>query len=167
MPRGGKRKGAGRPKGSGKFGELTKAVRLPVSKIRLIMEFLDRKGLCYPIYSNHECKNLSEVPSQTIELGSFLIENPDTAFFLYADGNVMSGAGIFHNDILVIDKGTEPTNGDIVAAYVNGEFLVRRLFVTDRKAELRAEAKHVESIIFDDIKLIDIKGVVKRVIHKV
>lgn len=167
MPRGGKRKGAGRPKGSGKFGELTKAVRLPVSKIRLIMEFLDRKGLCYPIYSNHECKELDQVPSQSIELGTFLVENPDSTFFLYADGDDMSGAGIFHNDILIIDRGSEPTNGDIVAACVDGQFLVRRLFVSERKAKLRAESKNVASINFDDIANIDIKGVVKRVIHKV
>ncbi|NUN64755.1 translesion error-prone DNA polymerase V autoproteolytic subunit [Pseudanabaena biceps] len=31
MPRGGKREGAGRPVGTGKYGETTKAVRLPVS----------------------------------------------------------------------------------------------------------------------------------------
>ena len=33
MTRGGKRIDAGRPKGTGKYGEATKAVRLPESKI--------------------------------------------------------------------------------------------------------------------------------------
>lgn len=45
MPRGGKRKGAGRPKNSGKFGEPTKAVRLPVSKIDRIMQMLEQEVL--------------------------------------------------------------------------------------------------------------------------
>lgn len=40
MARGGKRLGAGRPKGSGKYGEQTKAVRLPVSIADRILESL-------------------------------------------------------------------------------------------------------------------------------
>jgi DNA polymerase V len=40
MARGGKRPGAGRPKGSGKYGEETKAVRLPVSIADRILESL-------------------------------------------------------------------------------------------------------------------------------
>lgn len=36
MPRGGKREGAGRPKGSGKYKEPTKPVRIPISKLSLI-----------------------------------------------------------------------------------------------------------------------------------
>ncbi len=47
MPRGGKRNGAGRPKGTGKFGEPTKAVRLPISQIGLVMQIVERKnGIC-------------------------------------------------------------------------------------------------------------------------
>ena len=44
MPRGGARKGAGRPKGQGKYGEQTKAVRIPISKVRYISEVIN-KGL--------------------------------------------------------------------------------------------------------------------------
>ncbi len=49
MSRGGKRQGAGRPKGTGKFREPTKAVRLPISQIDTILEFIERKyngGIC-------------------------------------------------------------------------------------------------------------------------
>jgi DNA polymerase V len=42
MARGGKRLGAGRPKGSGKYGEETKAVRLPVSQLENLPELLNR-----------------------------------------------------------------------------------------------------------------------------
>ncbi len=41
MGRGGKRTGAGRPKGSGKYGEQTKAVRLPISKIAIVPDLLN------------------------------------------------------------------------------------------------------------------------------
>lgn len=42
MARGGKRPGAGRPKGSGKYGEETKAVRLPVSYVDKILDSLNQ-----------------------------------------------------------------------------------------------------------------------------
>ena len=44
--RGGCRKGAGRPKGTGKFGEPTKAIRVPVSKVDQIILYAER--LCMP-----------------------------------------------------------------------------------------------------------------------
>ena len=40
MARGGPRKGAGRPKGQGKYGEQTKAVRIPVSKVKYILSLI-------------------------------------------------------------------------------------------------------------------------------
>ena len=42
MPRGGVRKGAGRPKGQGKYGEQTKAVRIPISKVKYISEVINK-----------------------------------------------------------------------------------------------------------------------------
>jgi DNA polymerase V len=42
MARGGKREGAGRPKGSGKYGEPTKAVRVPISKLSEIEDLIRR-----------------------------------------------------------------------------------------------------------------------------
>ena len=38
MPKGGARKGAGRPKGQGKYGEATKAIRVPESKVKYISD---------------------------------------------------------------------------------------------------------------------------------
>jgi len=42
MPRGGKRKGAGRPKNSGKYKEPTKPVRIPVSLIDKVKSFINK-----------------------------------------------------------------------------------------------------------------------------
>jgi len=38
MPKGGARKGAGRPRGQGKYGEATKAIRVPESKVKYIQK---------------------------------------------------------------------------------------------------------------------------------
>ena len=52
MSSGGKRSGAGRPKGQGKFGEVTKPVRIPVSMIDSVITFIQSYDLSLPIYSN-------------------------------------------------------------------------------------------------------------------
>ena len=52
MPRGGARKGAGRPKGQGQYGEETKALRIPVSKIKYISEVVSKGLNEIPLYSN-------------------------------------------------------------------------------------------------------------------
>ena len=44
MPRGGARKGAGRPKGLGKYGEKTLSMRIPLSKVDYVAEIVN-KGL--------------------------------------------------------------------------------------------------------------------------
>ena len=42
--RGGARPGAGRPKGQGPYGEATKPVRIPISKIDKVMHYI-KKGI--------------------------------------------------------------------------------------------------------------------------
>jgi DNA polymerase V len=68
MARGGKRPGAGRPKGSGKYGEETKAVRLPVSIAEKILKSLQsapdgQDGTDALIASDPEPGNLTLVDS--------------------------------------------------------------------------------------------------------
>ena len=45
LPRGGARTGAGRPKGQGKFGEKTKPIRIPISKIESVMNFINNSNI--------------------------------------------------------------------------------------------------------------------------
>ena len=48
---GGKRKGAGRPKGQGKYGESTKAIRDPESKVKYISEIVSKGLYEIPLYT--------------------------------------------------------------------------------------------------------------------
>ena len=131
MPRGGKRKGAGRPKGTGKFGVPTKAIRVPESMVDQIVNFIHRKGDIYPMYPGKIQAGfpatVEEQPAESLDLNDFLIKNPPATFFVRATGDSMIGAGIFADDMLVVDKSAEPVNGDIVIAILNNEFAVKRL----------------------------------------
>lgn len=171
MARGGKRKGAGRPKGTGKFGEPTKAIRLPISMIDRIMEFIAQKGLIFPVYTTQVQAGFpspaDDTAAEAFDLVKYLIKNPPATFLVRATGDSMTGAGIFPNDVLVVDKSAEPSNEDIVIAVVNNEFTVKRLVRKDGKIELKAENPAFPSIIVNDEQELNIWGVVKHVIHEV
>ena len=46
-----------------------------------------------------------------------------------AVGDSMRDCGIDDGDLLVIDKGIEPADGDIVVAFIDGEFTLKRVKV--------------------------------------
>lgn len=62
------------------------------------------------------------------------------AFLLRIDGESMKNAGICDRDIIVVETGTPPQDGDIVVARVNdGEVTVKRFFQKGKEIELRPE----------------------------
>ncbi|MBE6428844.1 MAG: translesion error-prone DNA polymerase V autoproteolytic subunit [Planctomycetaceae bacterium] len=171
MPRGGKRKGAGRPKGTGKFGVPTKAIRVPESMVEQIVNFIHRKGDVYPMYPN-KCQAgfpaaLEDLPAESLEISSYLVQNPAATFFVRATGESMTGAGIFADDILVVDKSAEPENNDIVIAIINNEFTVKRLVKSGNSIELRSENPDYPSIAIPEGTELLIWGIVKFAIHSV
>lgn len=165
------KKGAGRPKGTGKFGEPTKAIRLPVSMIDRIELFIKQKGLSFSLYSDHVQAGYpspcDDNPAEKLDLGSYLVPNPASTFFVKVAGESMIGAGIFPDDLLIVDKSIQPSNGDVVIASVDGEFTVKRLFISNNKVELRPENSRFPTITFKDESELNIWGVVSNVIHKV
>jgi DNA polymerase V len=64
---------------------------------------------------------------QTLDLNELCIKRPAATFFVRVDGDSMIDAGIFHNDILVVDRSVKAVHGDIVVAQVDGEFTVKEL----------------------------------------
>ena len=51
----------------------------------------------------------------------------------------MIDAGIYEGDILIIDRSVEPRRGDIVLAFLHGDFTLKRLRIRDGKIELCPE----------------------------
>ncbi len=56
-----------------------------------------------------------------------LIEHPAATFVIRVSGYSMSGAGIFDNDLLIVDRSIKPRSGQVVVAVVEGEMVVKRL----------------------------------------
>src|SRR5688572_2162509 len=61
-----------------------------------------------------------------IDLNEQLIRNKPATFFMRMRGDAMTGAGIFDNDVLIVDRSLKLVNGKIIVAILNGELLVRR-----------------------------------------
>lgn len=92
---------------------------------------------------------------------------PTSSIFLFrAWGDSMVGAGIHDGDVLVVDKAKQAQPGNVVLAVVGSEFLVKRLQV-DRagRAVLLAENDRNAPIALGEDELLEVWGVVRRVLH--
>ncbi len=148
---GGMRPGAGRPKGTGMWGEATRPLRVPKSIYKDVLSFIEARGFRLPLYSSH-------VPAGTpgfaddhvdkrVDLNGMLVKNPADTFLLQVSGDSMVEARIFDGDLLVVDRKEEPRNGMIIVANVNGQPTVKT-FRRDRsgKITLMPENKSYEPI---------------------
>lgn len=171
MQHGGARKGAGRPKGISKYGEGTKALRLPLSRINDVLAFLEEStSYDIPLYSNAVCAGFPSPTDDHIEkkldLNKHLIKHPAATFFVKAVGESMINAGIQSGDILIVDKSLEATHGKIVIAAINGELTVKRLSRQNGRVQLLAENPAYKAIDISHEQELIIWGVVTHVIHQ-
>ena len=63
----------------------------------------------------------------SLDFNHDLIKNPEATFYGRVSGDSMIEAGICDGDIAVIDRSLQPIDGDIIVAYVNGEFTIKYL----------------------------------------
>ncbi|MBL0182127.1 MAG: translesion error-prone DNA polymerase V autoproteolytic subunit [Chitinophagaceae bacterium] len=61
-----------------------------------------------------------------IDLNEQLIRNKPATFFFRMKGDAMKDAGIFDNDVLIVDRSLKLVDGKIIVAVLNGELMVRR-----------------------------------------
>jgi SOS regulatory protein LexA len=61
----------------------------------------------------------------TLSLDEFLIEKPTASFMLKVSGDSMRDAGIHQDDLVIVERGVEPKNGDIALACVDNEWTLK------------------------------------------
>jgi DNA polymerase V len=101
-----------------------------------------------------------------IDLNEQLVRNKPATFFMRVSGDAMTGAGIFHGDVVIVDRSVKAASGKVIIATLNGEMLIRRLEKTFNKIRLVPETPKLAPI---DVDLsgaeFSIWGVVTYVIH--
>ena len=101
-----------------------------------------------------------DLGAQRIDLTQVLIKHAQATYFMRANGNSMVEAGIFDNDILVVDKAITPRHNHIVVAVVDGDFTVKRLYQRLGQIKLKAANPTFPDIVPKDGQTLVIWGVV-------
>ena len=101
-----------------------------------------------------------DLGAQRIDLTQILISHPQATYFLRASGQSMMEAGIFDNDILVVDRAIKPRHNHIVVAVVDGDFTVKKLYQRAGRIKLKAANPTFVDIVPKDGQTIEVWGVV-------
>ena len=149
-----------------------KIIPLPLktdATIAAIQSFTPKRELRLPLFL---CRISAGFPSpaedhieKRLDLNELLVEHPAATFFVRVAGDSMTGAGINHNDILVVDRSLEPANGKVVIAVLNGELTVKRLYINGNSFRLVADNPAYPALELSDGESCEIWGVVTSVIH--
>ena len=103
----------------------------------------------------------------SLDLNEHLVPHPASTYFVRVDGESMINAGIYPDDILVVDRSLEAAHNRVVIAFIDGELTVKRLKVKDGKYLLVPDNQEYPSIKIEEWMDMTIWGVVTYVIHKV
>ncbi|RUP36160.1 MAG: translesion error-prone DNA polymerase V autoproteolytic subunit [Acinetobacter sp.] len=166
---GGKRNGAGRPKGQGVYGTSTKAIRVPEHLVEDIKDFSMNGGYKIPFFSSMVEAGYPSLAEDHIEemldMNNLLIKNPDTTFCVKVTGLSMIDAGIYEGDKLLVDSSIPPAEGKIIIAAIDGMLTVKRLGYIKGKPFLLPENPNFNPIPILENSEVHIWGVVTNILR--
>ena len=99
-----------------------------------------------------------------ISFDEYLVTKPESSFLLQVSGDSMIGEGIREGDLVIVEKGREPRNGDVVVAQVDGEWTMKYFRKQGKQVRLEAANPNYPPIIPKAELLMG--GVVTAVIRK-
>jgi repressor LexA len=99
-----------------------------------------------------------------LSLDEYLIRRPESTYMLTVSGDSMIEAGIHPGDILLVEKGGTPRNGQIVVAQVDGEWTLK-YYMKDR-AGVRLDPANRKYQFIRPRQSLVIGGVVRAVIRR-
>jgi DNA polymerase V len=100
-----------------------------------------------------------------LDLNELMVKNTEATFFLRMQGYSMENAGIFHGDIVVVDRSVVES-GNIVIAVMQGCFTISRLIKKGGRVWLKPENVHYPSIEVKNLEDFEIWGTVVYTIRK-
>ncbi|MCA9381989.1 LexA family transcriptional regulator [Candidatus Dojkabacteria bacterium] len=100
-----------------------------------------------------------------INLEEYLIEHPTTTFLITVSGDSMEGEGIRDGDIVIVEKGGDPSPGDIVVANIDGGYTLK-ILRKDSRGKIYLEAANDKYPDFYPEEELSIFGTVKGVVRK-
>lgn len=183
---GGRRPGAGRKPGNS-VAQPTTVIRVPVNTAETIKDFVSalkrkrtlqgqtgvvdliqfaqtKQRVILPLYTSKVSAGFPSPADDHVEQrlnpSDYLVKNDTATFFVRVKGDSMIEAGIFDNDVLVIDRSRTHQTGDIVLAVLDGEFTVKILGRSRKSVKLIPANRNYPVIEIKKGQSLEIWGVV-------
>jgi SOS regulatory protein LexA len=99
-----------------------------------------------------------------ISLDEYLVTRPESSFILRVSGDSMIGEGIKPGDLVIVEKGREPKNGDVILAQVDGEWTMK--YFTKRGGRIVLESANEKYPPIRPKEELRLGGIVTAVIRK-
>ena len=121
-----------------------------------------------PIYSSKVeagfASPADDFVEEYLDLNDLLVKHHEATFFVRVSGKSMVNAGIYPDDILIVDRSVNATDGKVVIANVDGDVMVKRLSIQGDRVILKSEnPKHKDIPVLGELT---VWGVVTSVIHQ-
>jgi DNA polymerase V len=95
-----------------------------------------------------------------VDLMERLIKHPQATYLLRVRGESMKDAGIFDNDVVLVDRAITPRSGHVVIAVVDGEFVCKSLWQRAGRMKLKAANPTFADIVPNEGQTVEVWGVV-------
>lgn len=136
-----------------------------------------KKPLCNKKASNWQEPALRQVaagfPSpaedhldKPLDLNEYLVKNKPATFFVRVKGHSMEGRGIYQDDIAIVDKSLEVSNGDIIVAIYNGGFIIKQIRKESGQIWLDSAHNDYPPILVQELDQFQVWGVVTNTIRR-
>jgi DNA polymerase V len=114
----------------------------------------------------HDSAN-GDYEERNLDINDLVVPHPTTSFFMRVSGDSMTGACIYSDDIIVIDRAVTAANNRIVVARIGEEFTLKRLQIMQhRKIFLKPENPKYTAIEVTSRDDFEVWGVVTWVLHR-
>ncbi|MCL4851382.1 MAG: hypothetical protein KJZ78_08340 [Bryobacteraceae bacterium] len=173
---GGRRGGAGRPRGVE-----TKVVRLPAPLADFAKRLADGGILAGGIdtFFDIEARTATSVPLigptalsaddyvvRLLDFNELLVTHPAKIFAVHVTDYSMVGAGIYPGDIAVVNRAVAPSHDCIVLAWLNGEFTIKRYLIKSGAIVLHAENPNIRDVVIRKGFRFEVWGVITSSIRR-
>jgi len=129
-----------------------------------------KKQMLLPLYSTKVKAGFPSPADDFIEnildLNELLISHPSETYLVRVSGKSMKNAGIFSEDILIVDRSLSPYEGCIAIVTLDGEFTVKRIKKLNGELYLIPENPQFKPIKIHKENELMVWGIVTYIIHK-
>ncbi len=101
-----------------------------------------------------------------LDLSRALIKNPSRTYFIQLTEDSMIDVGMLPGDVLIVDRGMEVRHRSLIVAFLEGDFIVRRLLIGEEGLLLVAENPDIAPQPVDPDMVFSVWGVIRDVIHR-